>query len=120
MLLPPRKHKHKTQQLSQRDVEDNIRGMKEEIELQFSVCFIPVVDGLSSRGQRGLGFGERGAAVVAAAAVDWAGPGHRDRGVGRQAGKEGGRGRRRNRLREVWLQVFLLTSLQPRHPWSHH
>lgn len=93
--------------------------MKEEIELQFSVCFIPVVDGLSSRRQRGLGFGERGAAVVTAA-VDRAGPGHRDRGVGRQAREEGGRGRRRNRLREVWLQAFLLTSLQARDPWSHH
>lgn len=67
--------------------------------------------------KEGFGFGKRWATIVVAAAIAIEGAGSGDgvggcdRGVGRQT--EGGRrGRKRNRLWEMWLQVFLLTSLQ--------
>lgn len=86
---------------------------------------VDIVDGVRSSRQteEGFGFGERWAAVVAAAMiVERARPGHRAGGHdrGRQAREGGRRGRRTNRLWEMLLQASLLASLQARHSRGHH
>lgn len=89
------------------------------------VPVVDVVDGVRSSGQsgEGFGFGERGAAVVAAAITvegDWPGDGARGCDWGRQAEEGGRRGRRTNRLWEMLLQAFLLASLQAGYSRGHH
>lgn len=94
-------------------------------ESQQLIPVVDVVDGVRSSGQsgEGFGFGERGAAVVAAAITvegDWPGDGARGGDWGRQA-EEGGRGgRRTHRLWEMLLQAFLLASLQAGYSRGHH
>lgn len=96
-------------------------GLKERRFIEWIDALIPVADVRSSRErEKGLVFGEWGAAIVAPAVTIYrAAPRAQScaRGEGRWAG--GRRGRRRIKLWQMQLQAFLLTSLQSRHSWRH-